>query len=57
MPNNLPPYSYFVLNSIVLLLNEENIPISYLWYEVDCLAVEASTVSELSLDLHVVEDV
>ena len=57
MPNNLPPYSYFVLNSIVLLLNEENIPIPYLRYEVDCLAVEASTVSELSLDLHVVEDV
>ena len=31
--------------------------ISYLRYEVDCLAVEASTVSELSLDLHVVEDI
>ena len=36
-------------------LNEENI--LYLRYEVDCLAVEASTVSELSLYLDVVEDI
>ena len=31
--------------------------LTYLWCEVDCLAIKASTESQFSLDLHVVEDI
>ena len=48
-------YGWYCQFIIASLGQGENI--SYLRYEVDCLAVEASTVSELSLYLHVVEDV